>query len=312
MRLPIKPLPFKPPRLKGLPRALMDEQYEKHYGQALQRFNVLADSAESDRQTNATAISRLRVDLSMHELAFASLTDEPAPASPALSDQIQRDLGSATALRDGIAAAAGRRQDGWLTLCATPSETFELAWCPTGTGLPADLTARLAFDLSPHIWESYFPDNPATYAEHLIANINWSAADKPTEEPDEASPAHVENIAQKPPVCTPEELANALDSGKSVQVFDVRQADDLQPEDIQVAGSAWQNPNQIKELAASLSADHEVVVYCVYGGWVSEGAASALRSHGINARLLAGGISSWSALDLPKQQLDAAATEAIG
>jgi len=45
--------------------------------------------------------------------------------------------------------------------------------------------------------------------------------------------------------------------------------------------------------SAGLAAGSEVVVYCVHGHNVSQSAVAALRAHGLNARVLNGGIEGW-------------------
>jgi rhodanese-related sulfurtransferase len=45
----------------------------------------------------------------------------------------------------------------------------------------------------------------------------------------------------------------------------------------------------------------------MYGFWVSEDTAEALRNKGIKARILEGGISAWRAMGQPTDHLDGAA-----
>jgi Fe-Mn family superoxide dismutase len=60
---------------------------------------------------------------------------------------------------------------------------------------------------------------------------------------------------------------------------------------------------QVDIWAEDLPRDRDVVVYCLYGFWVSEDTAAALRAKGIKASVLDGGISAWRAMGLPTEPL---------
>lgn len=66
-----------------------------------------------------------------------------------------------------------------------------------------------------------------------------------------------------------------------------------------IPGAQWRDPGEVGHWAASLPADREVVVYCVYGHEVGRTTAMRLRAAGINARYLRGGIDGWKAAGKP-------------
>ena len=57
-----------------------------------------------------------------------------------------------------------------------------------------------------------------------------------------------------------------------------------------IATAEWRDPERAAEWAAELTDGAAVVVYCVHGHEVSQDAAQALRSAGVDARFLEGGI----------------------
>ncbi|MDA1090355.1 MAG: rhodanese-like domain-containing protein [Proteobacteria bacterium] len=77
-------------------------------------------------------------------------------------------------------------------------------------------------------------------------------------------------------------------------IIDVRRRDAFDASDQMIATAAWRDPEQAAVWAADLAqgapGDAFVVVYCVHGHEVSQGAAEALRSAGVDARFLEGGI----------------------
>jgi len=103
------PIPFKPPRLRGLSEALTAHRYEIAYGRAVRRLNAVGRRLAAG-ETSATKAGRLRArhrelaaatrDVVLHEVSLDSLGGEdglgsPAvPADGALADAIHRDFGS--------------------------------------------------------------------------------------------------------------------------------------------------------------------------------------------------------------------------
>jgi hypothetical protein len=72
----------------------------------------------------------------------------------------------------------------------------------------------------------------------------------------------------------------------------------LLPTTNMIAGAVRRDPEAIQNWQ-ELPAGRAVVVYCVHGHEVSQGAASALRSAGIDARYLEYGIARWAEHRLP-------------
>ena len=97
-----------------------------------------------------------------------------------------------------------------------------------------------------------------------------------------------------------DDLAGAL-------LLDVRRTAAYEAAASVIPGSSWHDPAAVAVWAGSLPAGRRVVVYCVHGHEVSQGAAAQLRAAGFNARYLRGGISAWQAAGLPLQAKGATA-----
>lgn len=72
-------------------------------------------------------------------------------------------------------------------------------------------------------------------------------------------------------------------------IIDVRREPAFGASDRMIASAVWRAPDKVAEWADGVSGG-SVVVYCVHGHEVSQGTAEALRSSGIDAVFLEGGI----------------------
>lgn len=86
------------------------------------------------------------------------------------------------------------------------------------------------------------------------------------------------------------ELQSALASAQPPLIVDVRKQPTFQAATDMVAGALRRDPGSVASWAKELPRASTVVVYCVRGHEVSQGAAKALRELGISARFLQGGM----------------------
>jgi rhodanese-related sulfurtransferase len=89
---------------------------------------------------------------------------------------------------------------------------------------------------------------------------------------------------------SPSELRAKLAEGRAPLVIDVRRKAAFVASSDMIAGALRRDPEQVSVWARSLPVPTDVVVYCVHGHEVSQAAASALASAGVEARYLAGGL----------------------
>lgn len=76
-------------------------------------------------------------------------------------------------------------------------------------------------------------------------------------------------------------------------ILDVRRSDDYTSDTSIIPGATWHDPTQIENWSKSLTADKEIVLYCVRGGAVSNSVVDALQAKGLRVRYIEGGISAW-------------------
>ena len=96
----------------------------------------------------------------------------------------------------------------------------------------------------------------------------------------------------------PSNLAKAIAAGEDFRILDVRRAPAFEKNPVLLPGAVRVPPDTLGAWAAGSTADRSVplVVYCVYGHEVSQGAAAELSALGFDVRYLAGGISEWQSV----------------
>ncbi|MEW6689943.1 MAG: chromate resistance protein ChrB domain-containing protein [Pseudomonadota bacterium] len=78
-------------------------------------------------------------------------------------------------------------------------------------------------------------------------------------------------------------------------IIDVRRGETFRAAPELIRGALRRDPLRVADWAKTLPAASDVVVYCVHGHEVSQGAAKALKTQGISASYLEGGIEAWKA-----------------
>ncbi len=92
---------------------------------------------------------------------------------------------------------------------------------------------------------------------------------------------------------SPAELKKLLDRSANIKVLDVRRREHRVEVEHPIPGAEWKDPEQIGEWSKEFGDDGEVIVYCVHGHNVSQGARDFLRERGLRSRIVAGGIEAW-------------------
>ncbi|GJM13170.1 MAG: hypothetical protein DHS20C12_15730 [Pseudohongiella sp.] len=80
-------------------------------------------------------------------------------------------------------------------------------------------------------------------------------------------------------------------------ILDVRLQEDFDKDPAVIPGAVYVNPENLPQWVSTLSAEAEVVVYCVAGKWVSQKVAFLLDQQGVNVSSLAGGFEAWKQED---------------
>lgn len=91
----------------------------------------------------------------------------------------------------------------------------------------------------------------------------------------------------------PEDFNTIADSA---MVLDVRRKADIDASTDAVPGALWKDPEHIDEWIGALPKNHDVVIYCVRGGGVSNSVVDRLQADGVQARFIEGGIEGYKAV----------------
>jgi Fe-Mn family superoxide dismutase len=306
------PLTMKPPLLNGLSQQLLESHYENNYGGAIRRLNAIDAYLENLDWSSAAMfeINGLKREqlvaagsVILHEVYFDSLGGSGGePASTALATAIERDFGSLERWRTefvamGKALGGG---SGWVLLIW--SERFGRLtnqWAADHAhGLPSG-TPILALDMYEHAYHIDFGSNAGAYVDAFMVNIDW---DHVASRFSRAVDTKIATPVPSQHEVTVTELHDALqDATRAPIVLDVRRSQDRDRDSL--PGTPWHDLERVDEWCATLPRDRKVVLYCMYGFWVSRDTAEALRERGYDADTLQGGISAWRAMGLPTELL---------
>ncbi len=96
-----------------------------------------------------------------------------------------------------------------------------------------------------------------------------------------------------------DELLAMIEGANPPPLRDVRKFPAYGASNIRLPDAQWRDHLDVANWADEFQPGGVVVVYCVHGHEVSQGAAAALHELGIDARFLAGGIEGWCEAGLP-------------
>ena len=308
MTYAIAPLDLTPAELHGLSERLIVSHYENNYGGAVRRLNAIAaDLAALDHATAPTyLLNGLKREeliaansMILHEVYFASLGGKGEPSGQ-LAQAIERDFGSIATWRAAFAAMgkALGGGSGWVILAWSPRDRRLInQWAADHTHVLAGGVPILALDMYEHAYHIDFGAKAAAYVDAFMRNIDWSAADRRLAAAlgAAAESAHGGHGAD----LTPEALRDRIAAGSAPMILDVRRRKAFDAGGDMIVGAEWRQPEIVAEWVASVPRGREVVVYCVYGHNVSHDTVTALRSAGVDAQALRGGIAAWHAIGGP-------------
>lgn len=314
----VLPLPFKPHRLKGFSDTLLLSHYENNYGGAVRRLNAI--DKRLDKMDWAAApvfeINGLKREqlvamnsAILHEIYFDGL-GEGGGGDPTgdLAAAIERDFGTIGRWRAEFTAIAKAQGggSGWTILSWSPRiGRLVNAWAAEHTFGIADGVPILALDMYEHAYHRDFGAKAAAYVDTVMNNLAWDRIDRR-----HAAATTMRSVpapSSDKATMTIDDLKAAIDKGSDVVILDVCLSEDRTKKTDALPGASWQDPMLVADWAARLPKGKPVVAYCLYGFQVSQNAAAELRSRGIDARSLAGGIASWRASGYPTQPFSSSA-----
>jgi Fe-Mn family superoxide dismutase len=292
----IQPLPFDGANLHGLSAKLITSHHQNNYGGAVKRLNAIRTRLAATPFASATGfeLNGLKREelvatnsMVLHELYFGSLGGDGSTMEPAMRLALQANFCGFEQWRDefvalGKALAGG---SGWVLLVFQPREgTLVNQWAADHTHALAGGVPILALDMYEHAYHMDFGAAAATYVDAFMGNIDWAAV--------YARYQAAVHAASEPLAATQDDVQGAL-------LLDVRRAGVYEQAGTMISGARWRDPAGVSAWARELPADRDVVVYCVYGHEVGRSTAMRLRSAGLNARYLSGGIDGWQKAGRP-------------
>lgn len=306
MRYSIRPLEATPAELDGMSERLIVSHYINNYGGAVRRLNALATqlagldfAAAPSFVINGLKREELMAANSalLHEVYFDSLGGSGAPTGE-IAQALERDFGSVDRWRDeftamGKALAGG---SGWVVLTRSRRDGRLInQWASDHGHALADGAPILALDMYEHAYHIDFGARAGAYVDAFMRNVDWRAVTHRFNRAVDHTAAGDDAAA-----ISPEQLIDDIGlPGRGIVLLDVRRRAAYLADSEVIRGAQWREPEGVERWADALSKDRLAVVYCVYGHNVSRDVSQALRSHGVAARHLAGGITAWRALAGP-------------
>jgi Fe-Mn family superoxide dismutase len=291
-----RPLPFDPASLRGLSEKLLASHHQNNYTGAVKRLNALRTqlaalpfASAPGFQVNGLKREELIAANSMllHELYFGSLGGGGKAMEPAMALAFSADFGGVDRWREEF-VAMGKAQgggSGWVLLVFQPREgTLVNQWAADHAHALAGGVPILALDMYEHSYHRDYGAAAGAYVDAFMENIDWAAV-----------------YARYQAAVTGASEPFAADHGDIAKatVLDVRRAAVFEQAKATLPGATWRDPALVTAWSADLPKDREVIVYCVYGHEVGRATAMRLRSAGVNARFLRGGIDGWQAAGQP-------------
>jgi superoxide dismutase, Fe-Mn family len=312
MRYSLQQIHCRPWLLNGLSLKLIESHYENNYGGALRRLNAITEQLESLDFANTPGyrvnglkreqLTALNSTL-LHELYFASLGGDGKPSN-ALVETLARDFGSLDRWRAEFVAMANALAggSGWVLVSYVPRDRVLInQYAAEHTQAIAGAIPILALDMYEHAYHIDFGANAGAYVEAFMRNIDWRAAQSRYEDAEKVEPPRPviqEEFGDLPGVGV-EEVRQMLDSGKHVQLIDVRPKFYVARTQDIAEGATWRDPDRLQDWMAELSKSEPIVVYCAYGFHVGCGTAVKLREAGFDAKYMKPGHSGWKAFGGP-------------
>ena len=308
----VAPIPFKAHKVGWLSAESIEDNFENHYGNKVRQLNKLehqlamlkgtidsySERLDLNRKMHETAVS-----IEFHELYFNSMRDaseenfEFKPGSH-LGKAITHEYGSIESLMTEfyeLSNSASSDFD-WMVL-AWSKLTGHLTIMPVDNrpALPFDLQPVLPLNLQPNVYSSDFTTDRDKYVSSFLHFIHWGRVI------DRFNAVHrsgsTTNVASTPESMTVNDLKVLSENNDDAPlVLDVRHTDDRERYRHRIMETEWRDSFNVSSWAGELPKDKTIVVYCMYGFWVSQDVATELRANGYDARTLLGGINSWRAM----------------
>lgn len=300
----VRPIPFKAHKIEGFTPENLERHFEIKYGGAILRLNQIELSIAANNQVYDEALRLQQLlllnSIMLHENYFDSIGEDGGVEldNVELIHALTASFGGVAQWQAEFRLLADSAGAGWVVLAW--SERFKRLVNVRSVSDAQVLVGSiplLVLDMAEHAYSHDFGSDRMSYYGAFINSVNWArvsdrfqlavGATRIQEEPSDDYQISVADLKAR------------IDHGEDIAVVDVRHGDDRDRYRYRIMKSDFQDSFDVASWANDLPKNRPVVVYCMYGFWVSQKAAEELREHGVDARSLSGGITSWRAMGYP-------------
>lgn len=297
-------IPFKAHKIDGFSPEMLEQHFEQIYGGAVRRLNEIESQIAGGDHDTALKTELLAVANSviLHELHFGSLGEDGGEdlSDTVLIQAIEASFGGFEDWLAEFSSMATTLKNGWMVLAWSKrfGRLVNVHISDDGHAL-IGAESILVLDMGAHAFSADFGPDRETYVSTFLRSVHWARV---AERFHQTLGAATVNEKPDPNQISIAELKSRLDRGGDMLVLDVRHDDDCERYRSRIAGTAWHDSFNVAGWAKDLPQGKPVVVYCMYGFWVSQKVAEELREYGIDARSLSGGVTAWRAMDYPSDE----------
>lgn len=254
---------------------------ESHYRDVyLADVKKLNDKSNWIDQTDLPSKIQAFNSLSLHEVFFDNIAAGPKAMTPPMELGLLANFHSVQKWRsdffDAAHSLAGR--PGWAVLSFNPRTGTLLNYSVNKDAHFVGTTPIIALDLHAHAYAADYSDDWRLYLTRFIDALDWEAIYRRYR--------HAVHAATEALSVEPGARDNTL-------FLDVRRAAAYQESGTLIPGAVWRDPSKVEQWGAELPRDREIVCYCVSGYEVCRATVLRLRTYGLNALYLRGGIKGW-------------------
>lgn len=306
----VRPIPFKAHKINEFSPEILEAHYENIYGATVRELNAIelemakidiATIDDSIMKCNKEHEAQLINEILLHEVYFDSIGESGGQKleSESLMDAICASFSSVDEWRDEFQQLVSKlgNEDVWVVLAWSErlGRLLNLVLYDTTKGL-FGVEPLITLDLYKHAYVDHFGDRPATYANSFLRNIDWHRVGVRFEAARSGNALALNEPLDHTQISVTQLNIELEKTNIAPLVIDVRHNDDRERYRKRVLKTDWRDSFRVDEWAHELPKDKPVVVYCMYGFWVSQKVAEELRAKGINARSLSGGVTAWQAM----------------
>ena len=305
----VRPIPFKAHKVGLLSAELIEDNFENHYGVEVRKLGKLLSTVDRstsslvDSMTLGRDMLKIANSIMLHETYFNCIGDkseeqrEFKPANP-LGKTIAHSFNSIENWFDEFSELSKSSSKGtdWIVLVWSERIGQLL-------NVPVDDKAILLFGLQPILaldvhqsaFEADFGKDKEKYSASFLQCIHWGrVSDRFDTVLQSSGTTIVESTSESITVNELKKLSEQ--QNVAPLVLDVRHSDDRERYRYRIMETESRDSFNVYSWSSDLPKDKPIVVYCMYGFWVSQDVATELRAQGYDARSLIGGINSWRAM----------------